>query len=87
MCEIAKQVKNIEKGRIDLGEFEYVKRLIEETESGMYASVTEDGENVLVYVSQNVGMEMDVYQKNKWIRRDTYSKEGFKTDEEFIGRY
>ena len=75
------------KFNIDLSSPECVKKLIQETENGMYSSVSNDGEKVVVYIEQYTGMEVHFYQKNGWIRVDDYDENGFKTGETFSGRW
>lgn len=75
------------KFNIDLSSSECVKKLIQETENGMYSSVSNDGEKVVVYIEQYTGMEVHFYQKNGWIRVDDYDENGFKTGETFSGRW
>lgn len=41
-----------------------VKELIQQTESGMYSTTSESGENVVVYIQQNEGVDIHFYQKN-----------------------
>lgn len=72
---------------IRLSSPECVKKLIQETESGMYSSVSNDGEEVVVYIQQNRSMDVHFYQKNGWIRVDGYDEDGFKTAETFSGRW
>ena len=43
---------------IRLSSPECVKKLIQETESGMYSSVSNDGEEVVVYIQQNRSMDV-----------------------------
>lgn len=64
-----------------------VAKLINETPDGLYSTVSESGENVLVYMAQGEGMDLHFYQHNGWVRVDTYDNDGYKTDETFNGRY
>lgn len=72
---------------IELDDEKIVKNLIATTESGMYATTSNDGENVIVYLSKNEGMNVHFYQSNGWIREDSYNSDGFKESETFVGRY
>ena len=72
---------------INLDSPECVKKLIQETENGMYSSVSNDGEKVVVYIQQNKCMDVHFYQKNGWIRVDGYDEDGFKVSESFSGRW
>ena len=38
-------------------------------------------------MQENEGMDVHFYQKNGWIRVDSYDEDGFKTDETFSGRW
>ncbi|MGE6347981.1 hypothetical protein ACQKIY_25095 [Bacillus mycoides] len=64
-----------------------VEELIKETESGMYGSTNDKGENVTVFIQQGEGMDIHVNQSNGWIRVDEYSIEGLKVSESFSGRW
>lgn len=72
---------------INLADTDFVKNLIHTTESGMYDSVSEDGEKVIVMLQQGEGMEIYFYQKNGWIRKDEYNHIGLKESELFEGRW
>ena len=66
---------------------EDVAKLIEHTESGLYTSVTNKGEDCAVLIQRNEGMELQIKQQNGWIRIEEYDKEGHKTLETFNGRW
>lgn len=72
---------------INLDSPENVKNLIKKTENGMYSSTSETGENIVVYIQQNEGMEIHFYQKNGWVRVDEYDVDGYKISETFSGRW
>lgn len=64
-----------------------VEELIRNTESGMYGSKNDSGNEVTVYMQQGEGMDLHVNQDNGWIRVDEYSVEGLKISESFAGRW
>lgn len=80
-------MENNQKLAIDLASPEQVRQLIADTPSGLYGSVTEDGEKLAVYVDQGEWLDVHVYQKNGWIRVDSYGPNGIKDSETFTGRY
>ena len=80
-------IKEAKKYPIKMDSPESVISLINNTESGIYGTENEDGERVGVCVSKGVGMDVYTYQKNGWIRMDSYDLTGFKTLETFKGRY
>lgn len=87
MSKVNKNFDNMNKGRIELDDLSQVRKLIAQTESGIYNSTSETGEHVVVYMSQNKGMDVHFYQKNGWIRVDEYDRNGCKVSESFSGRY
>lgn len=64
------------------------KSLINEfgNEIGAYTGKNEDGEECLVLISRN-GMQITTFQNNGWTRKDTYDIDGYKTEEEFTGKW
>ena len=80
-------MENKQSMAINLGSAEEVCQLIKDTPSGIYGSASEDEEHLVVHVEQGVGMDVHFYQKNGWIRVDSYGQEGTKDSETFSGRY
>lgn len=72
---------------IVLNEPKCVKELIQKTEDGMYPTVSNDGEKVLVFIEKNKGMDVHFYQHNGWIRVDSYDNDGQSIGETFAGRW
>ena len=72
---------------IDLSDSEQVKKIVNETESGMYSSETEDGEKVVIFLDKGKAMDVKVYQPNGWIRVDEYGENGYKQSETFDGKW
>lgn len=71
----------------NLETLEDVAKLIKHTESGLYTSVTNEGEDCAVLIQRGEGMELQIRQQNGWIRVEEYDKEGHKTLETFNGRW
>lgn len=80
-------IKEAKKYPIKMDSPECVIDLINNTESGIYGTENEDRERVDISISKGVGMDVYTYQKNGWIRMDSYDLTGFKTLETFKGRY
>ena len=80
-------IKEAKKYPIKMDSPESVISLINNTEDGLYGTENEDGEQVNVFVSKGVGMDVYTYQKNGWIRMDSYDLTGFRTSQTYKGRY
>lgn len=72
---------------IDLSDAKCIKDLIANTETGMYATKSNDNEDVVVYITKEECADFHFYQKNGWIREDSYDANGCKESESYIGRY
>ena len=73
--------------QLSFNETKDVRKFIEETESGLYSGVNEDGDKVAVLVEQGVGLEVLTNQKNGWIRVNEYDEDGCLEIETFRGRW
>lgn len=72
---------------IELDNPSVVKDLINNTETGMYPTVSNDNEEIVVFLTKGKGMDVHFYQTNGWIREDSYDSEGYKECESFIGKH
>ena len=68
---------------IDLDNAKIVKDLILNTKSGIYATTSNDGENVIVQIIKGECADITFHQKNGWVRVDEYGANGFKISESF----
>lgn len=75
------------KKKYDLSDNNDVKKMITENESGLYSSVNEDGESVIVRLDQSRGCVIDTNQSNGWIRFDEYDKRGYLVSQGYHGRW
>ncbi|PGT90027.1 hypothetical protein [Bacillus thuringiensis] len=72
---------------INLNDREEIAKLIKSTESGMYSSHNEQGDEVVVFIQQGQGMDLHTYQSNGWIREDSYDETGLWEGDTFKGRW
>ena len=71
----------------NLSEWEDMKKLLSDTDSGMYGCKNSDGEDVLVMREEGHGMEVMTFQSNGWLRVNYYTELGHDDGETFTGRW
>ena len=71
----------------EIAEWEGIKKLLQDTESGMYGAKNSEGEDVVVLREVGEGMEIVTFQSNGWMRVNYYTEQGYDDGETFQGRW
>ncbi len=71
----------------NLSEWEDMKQLLSDIDSGMYGCKNSDGEDVLVMREKGHGMEVMTFQDNGWLRVNYFTESGHDDGETFTGRW
>jgi hypothetical protein len=70
----------------NLSNAEEVAKFLKDSSYGLFAGKNENDETVHAVIAED-GMEVTTFQSNGWVRVDTYSTDGLKTDETYDGRW
>lgn len=87
-----KELKN-ELPTLNLNQYDYLttdtgrESFITDNPTGAYHGKNDEDELLYISLEQSVGMEVKVFQKNKWVRIDEYSERGLLLGELYEGRW
>lgn len=60
-----------------------IKKLVSETESGLYTATGANNEDLVVRIEKGVEMEIDYLQRNGWTRTHEYDADGIFISESY----
>jgi hypothetical protein len=85
-----KQIKDEQVKELKVAGFSDIlsrRDFIQNTESGIYGGVNEEGENVMVFVDKGRGMDIRTFQSNGWLQVLDIDENGIIQGELFEGRW
>lgn len=72
---------------VNMGCHDEIVNFMMTNEEGIYSGINEDGERAVILLDKHDGMEVITYQRNGWVNKKWYSKEGLFEGDTFDGRH